>query len=65
MSPLTTTIIGLALDLSSGLLYRCFYLSIVVVAHINKTAQQLSLEKKRYSLYSSCCSTDLPDHPRL
>jgi len=29
----------------------------------NKKAQ-LSLGKTRYSLYSSCCSSDLQGHPR-
>jgi len=26
--------------------------------------KNILLEKTRYTLYSSCCSTDLQDHPR-
>jgi len=39
---------------------RC---SATLLESVDKKAQ-LSLGKTRYSLYSSCCSTDLQGHPR-
>jgi len=40
---------------------------IMSTQHVNRVLDkkaQLSLGKRHYSLYSSCCSTDLQGHPR-
>jgi len=39
------------------------YIAKVSTGYNNNKKAQLLLEKMHYSLYSSCCSTDLQGHP--
>jgi len=41
------------------------YIASVSAGYNNNKEAQLLLRKMCYSLYSSCCSTDLQGHPRL
>jgi len=42
---------------------RQMYIARVSTGYTNNKEAQLLLEKTHYSLYNSCCSTDLQGHP--